>query len=77
MKGIKRMEKDDREMDEMKREAMQEGDIGGGGGGGQPGLSRDPLLQLTAGGGGSSQAKVPVHTHVKAHARTKYKTVPR
>lgn len=62
------MEKDDREMEEMKREAMQEGDgDGGGGGGGQPSLTRDPLLQLTA---GWSQEK-NLSTHMLKHTHTR------
>lgn len=76
MKGLKRMEKDDREMEEMKSGATQE--EGGGGGVGQPSMSRDPvLLQLTAGGSQAGKRTcqharkslcMRAHTHTHATA---------
>lgn len=55
------MEKDDREMEEMKREAMQEGDGD---------LSRDPLLHLTAGGSQARQKDLSTHTSKHTHAQS-------
>lgn len=70
MKGLRRVEKDDREVEEMKSEAIQEEEEEGGGGGGeQTGMSREPYFNSLQGESGR-QKNLSTCTLKNAHAHT-------
>lgn len=69
MKGLRRMEKDDGEVEEMKSEAIQEEEEGGGGGGEQTGMSRDPYFNSLQ-GESDRQKNLSTCALKNAHAHT-------